>query len=360
MRILWMSVELPDRQGQGGQRRQFHQIKALSDRGHEITVVSPAAAGPHSGAEQTVQVRRPRLHIKGRAIPFARRRLHSLASENSWDAIVISHLDSIWMLPPAPKAPVLLDLHNVFSSWHDRGGRVSDATAARALEAEGIARADAVTVCSELEEERLRAAHPELASNAFTAPLGVDPAEWPDQVFTRPRPRVALFGGWAWDPNRRGLAWFCDEVWPLVRELVADAEALVAGSGIAADRVLPVGVQSVGRVADLAAFTATASVVAVPVVGGVGAAMKFAESLASGAAVVATPDAANAFPALSLPDSALHVSASPRKWAEWIAARLSARESEQAPASGRDYALNALSWARAVHPIDSWLQSTKG
>lgn len=356
MRVLWLSVELPDVDGQGGQRRQFHQLRALHARGHEITVVIPAGSGSSPALQRFVRVRRPRLHVRGRAVPFALRRLHALVADPSWDAVVVSHLGSLWMLPER-SAPVLLDLHNVFSAWHRQAGREERARAALAEEEAGLRRADAVSTCSDLETRRLRQAHPLVRpADAFTAPLGVDPAEWPEQLFDRTRPRVALFGGWSWEPNRRGLLWFADEVWPRVRQAVPDADGVVAGSGVPKDRALPPGMSSVGRVPDLAGFTASATVVAVPVIAGVGAAMKYAESLATGAAVAATPDAAGAFAPAELPASSLLVSGDAAEWASWIIARLAARGVEPAPAAGRAHALTALNWNRAVEPIDAWLR----
>lgn len=356
MRVLWLSVELPDVDGQGGQRRQFHQIKALHARGHDLTVVSPAGPGSSPALQGIVRVRRPRLHVRGRAVPLALRRLHALVADPFWDAVVVSHLGSLWMLPER-SAPVLLDLHNVFSAWHAQEGRGARAQAALAEEAAGLGRADAVSTCSELETRRLRQAHPSaLPAHVLTAPLGVDPAEWPERPFDRARPRVALFGGWSWEPNRRGLLWFADEVWPRVRQAAPDAECVVAGSGMPSDRALPPGMASAGRVPDLAEFTASATVVAVPVIAGVGAAMKYAESLATGAAVVATPDAASAFGPAELPASSLLVSGDAAEWASWIIARLAARGTEPVPAEGRAHALTALSWDRAVEPIDAWLR----
>jgi len=364
MRILWVSVELPDRDGQGGQRRQFHQIAALRERGHEITVLCPAGRQQSPSLGAVAQVRRPRLHVRGRAVPLALRRVRRLLSELRWDAVLVSHHDSAWLLPERLATPVLLDLHNVISHWHRRSGRAEAAAAAVGAEAAAVDRADAVTTCSRVEADRLQEMHPDLAAPVFVAPLGVAPHEWPEQVFDRSAPRVALFGGWGWEPNRLGLTWFVEQVWPLVRAQVTAAQCLIAGSGVPASLIegraddegpAADGLSFVGRVDDLAAFTATAAVVAVPVQRGVGAALKYAESLASGAAVVATADAAGAFAALPLPDAALLVSDDPGQWATWIVERLQRRHVEAAPAAGRDLALSALTWDAAVQPVHAWL-----
>lgn len=353
MRVLWVSVELPDRDGGGGQRRQFHQISALRELGHKITVLSPASGRTPRSLRSLVPVMRPLLHLRGRDLPGARRRLHRVIADSRWDAIIVSHHGSAWMLPPDTSARVLVDLHNVTSHWHARAGRLLDAERSFAEEVVALRAAEAVCTCSDIESQRLRENHPDFPGPVFTAPLGVAADEWPPIPFTRQRALIALFGGWRWAPNREGLMWFLTEVWPIVLEAVPDAECEVAGSGIPSP--LPERVRAMGRVDDLALFTSEATVVATPVLDGVGAPLKFAEALASGAAVIATPDAASAFPPSPLSPRALHVTADAAGWAEWIIERLRSRKTEPAPAAGRQYALETLSWRRAVAPIDAWL-----
>ena len=353
--VLWLSVEVPDRFGQGGQRRQYHQIAALRERGWRIVVVSPAGPQDDSSIAELTEVVRPRLHVKGRAVPGAARRLARRVRGGGWDAIVLSHQDSVWLLPEDPGAPVLLDVHNAMSSWLLSRGLPEQAAPHRRLEARAIARADGVTTCSDAERIRLIEQHPDAAGRVFAAPLGIDPAEWPDREYSRSAPLVALFGGWAWEPNRRGLDWFIGEVWPRLADLVPDAECRIAGTGVDASTALPAGVVFAGKVPSLADFTAQATVVAVPVIDGVGAAMKFTEALASGAAVIATPDAASAFP-----DAQAQVSADPDAWAAWIAARLAHRDTESVPAAARAQVLAERTWSACVAPVDAWLRAHSG
>jgi len=269
-----------------------------------------------------------------------------------WDAIVVAHQESWWLLPDrdALSTPVLLDMHNVMSHWHLRAGRDDDVSEASKVESRAVRGATAITTCSTTELERLVDVHPDASTKTFVAPLGIDPVEWPNQDFTRAEPLVALFGSWGWRPNELGLQWFMRDVWPLVREQEQDAIALVAGSGVDDAESWPDGARFVGRVADVATFTAAATVVAVPVVQGVGAALKFGEALASGGAVIATPEGANAFD-----HSPAFVSNDAVEWATWIVERLRRRADEPAPAPSRDYALHELTWDAAVKPIDEWL-----
>ncbi|GAA1999895.1 glycosyltransferase family 4 protein [Microbacterium ulmi] len=353
-RLLWISAEVPDRNGQGGQRRQFHQIRELVRLGHEVTVLAPQSSQDDTSIRRIAAVRRPKLEVFGRFVPSIAVRLRSRIATEEWDAIVVSHVESSWLLPAreALRAPVLTDVHNVMSRWHADHGRPAEAEAAFLQERRAIANSTMLTTCSEQERRRLVEAHPDAADKTFAAPLGVDPDEWPAAPYSRERPVVAMFGSWSWTPNARGLHWFATEVWPRVRLRTPDALALVAGSGVEDPSSLPEGMTSVGRVADLAAFAAKATVVAVPVLEGVGAAVKFAESLATGAAVIATPDGANAFE-----EAPAFVSADPDEWAAWIAERLARRGLEPAPAPARSFALRELTWAAAVAPIDAWLRT---
>jgi glycosyltransferase involved in cell wall biosynthesis len=352
---LWVSSETPDQDGQGGQRRQFHQINALLARGHEITVLVPASLQNDRSVRRIAPVIRPRLHLRGRFGRLLIGRAHRVIAAREWDAIIVSHRESWWLMPERTtgSAPVLLDMHNVMSYWHRAAGRNADASEALAQEAVAVRDATVVSTCSETECRRLAEMHPKVAAGkTFVAPLGIEPLEWPEQDFERTEPTVALFGSWAWRPNSLGLAWFLKEVWPLVRAGLPDAVAFVAGSGIDQTDDWPDGAQFIGRVSDLAAFTASASVVAVPVLEGVGASVKFAEALATGASVVATPDGANAFD-----EPPAFVSADPEQWATWILDRLRHRSDEEVPAPSRAVALRELTWDAAVAPIHEWLTS---
>ncbi|WP_175985672.1 glycosyltransferase family 4 protein [Microbacterium tenebrionis] len=351
-RILWVSVETPDREGQGGQRRQFHQINGLVGRGHEVQVISLHSDQSISSIETIAPIRRFRVAVRGRSVPMLVARMHRAIVTADADAVVVSHVDSRWMLPSGlhVERPVLLDVHNVLSTWYDKRGIVELRDDELEAEQEAFEHVTAVMTCSALEAERLRGSHPQLRLPVIVAPLGVDPREWPDAPLDRENPIVAAFGNWSWHPNRLGLEWLLDQVWPSVREHVPDARLEIAGTG--ADPSSLPGVAVLGRVDDLVSLTASATVVAVPVFEGLGASVKFAESLATGAAVAATPDGAN-----GVDSPPCLVSADPGEWAEWIVARLRNRRAEAAPAAARSYALAELTWAQAVGPIDAWIRS---
>lgn len=355
-KILWVSVEVPDRNGQGGQRRQYHQIRALGQRGHEVTVMIPRSAQDDQSIREIARVTRPRISIHGRFMRALLFRTRRQIEGGNWDAIIVAHQGSSHLLPLPHRrsVPVLVDIHNVYSHWYRSMGDEAAARRAHAEEQQALRGAAAVTTCSLIECERLVREHPEVADRVFPAPLGIDPVEWPEQEFDRTEPITVLFGSWSWPPNINGLVWFLNDVWPRVRATLPEAMTYVAGTGVDGALDWPDGVQFVGRVQSLAVFMARASVVAVPVLNGVGASVKFAEALAGGGAVIATSDAASAFPT-----APAFISNDAAVWAEWIVERLQRRREESAPAAARSYALNELTWSAAVAPIDEWLSSIR-
>lgn len=357
LRVLWLSNETPDRFGQGGQRRQYFQIRELAVD-HEVHVVT--LAGSQSDASlraipSIASVQRIALTIRGIRVPLLGAHWRRSIRGDRFNAIIVAHAES-WPLYKElardASTRTLVDIHNVFSDWNRAGGREAAAIEQETLESEILGRADAVSVCSMTELGRLRRIHGSLG-RAIVSPLGIDPAEWPDRSWATPEPTVALFGSWAWKPNTEGLAWFYRNVWPDVLREVPDGRALVAGTGLKELAPPPPGVQAMGRVQDLPGFLASAAAVAVPVRNGVGASVKFAEAIASGTSVIATSDAASAHPA-----APAHVSDDPEEWVAWIVARMNGRLSEPRPAPLREYALQELTWGRTVQSLRDWLDAS--
>ncbi|KHK99313.1 hypothetical protein LK09_03275 [Microbacterium mangrovi] len=356
MRLLWLSNETPDVGGQGGQRRQYFQIREFVRAGIAVDVVT--LAGPQSdeslrgfaSVERIVRSRRRKPIRTIRGMAALRRRLRS----GSYDAVVVAHTES-WPLIRRRAlgghldVPVLVDLHNVWSAWADARGDDDAARRWRDREAEILRVADAVSVCSPLERERLGGSG---TAERIVAPHGIDPDEWPEV----PRDdtgamAVGAFGNWDWFPNRSGIDWFVDEVWPEVRGRVPGAEFVVAGGGLP-DAVAGLdGVRYLGRIADLGELRRQVDVMVTPVREGVGAPVKFAEALATGRAVLATTDAAGAqHPAGTV------ISDDPAEWADALTGLL--RDPGLARSRGRavrSEALEHLTWRRTTAPLIDWV-----
>lgn len=144
-------------------------------------------------------------------------------------------------------------------------------------------------------------------AGAFDAVFAVTPAdaavlrEWNPRTTTmapvfdmravsrRPRSerRVLFVASLSWKPNRDGLAWFIERVWPLVLAVVPDAQLDVVGSGASFIERMP-SVTVHGYADDLDAFYACASVMVVPLFAGGGIRIKILEAFNAEVPVVST------------------------------------------------------------------------
>src|SRR3954471_5115816 len=90
VRLLWLSKETPDRNGQGGQRRQFFQIELLRAAGAHVTVATPAGDQSDASIGELAEV-----------VRFRRRRLVRMPSPDpvriasgGFDRMVLAHAES--------------------------------------------------------------------------------------------------------------------------------------------------------------------------------------------------------------------------------------------------------------------------
>lgn len=350
--LLWFSTETPDRFGHGGQRRQYFQIRALADSGHRVHVICVDSEQDPTSISKIASVERYRpFLVRNIPYPGGRWKPRTRSYSDRWDRLIVAHLES-WQLifrsNDQPGLPVLIDLHNVFSAWARTLGDPRLGQLYENLERHILNTANAVAICSAVEEERLPAGG---SAKRIISPHGIDPDEWPAVTDDLPEePTIALFGSWGWEPNKRGLDWFIREVWTGVQRIVPHSTCTVAGTGVTPDISSHPGVHAPGRVADLAGLLSNSRAVAVPVISGVGAAVKFGEALASGTPVIATPDAATA-----QPDAPAFVSDNAQEWVEFLVDLLRGKPTDRR--AQQNYAFSELNWDRAVAGIDQWLRA---
>jgi glycosyltransferase involved in cell wall biosynthesis len=203
--------------------------------------------------------------------------------------VIVAHVESVPLVAREVRRrrlPFLLDVQNVYSRYYAASGDTAVAAHWRRREYEALSVATVATACSLEEVEAL--AGLDAPVSIELAPNGVDPAEWPETALAAERsPVVAFFGALGHRPNAEGLRWMVDHVWPEIVLAMPEAQLLVFGPGEPQVREAP-GVVFRGRVEDLASALGGVRVVAIPIVHGVGARVKFGEALASGAAVVST------------------------------------------------------------------------
>ncbi len=96
----------------------------------------------------------------------------------------------------------------------------------------------------------------------------------------------------AYEPNRNGLRFLLEEVFPRVWRELPDARLTLIGRGLQGEVSADPRVEARGFVADLRAAYAQASCALVPLLQGGGSPLKFIEALAYGLPVLATERAA--------------------------------------------------------------------
>jgi glycosyltransferase involved in cell wall biosynthesis len=101
---------------------------------------------------------------------------------------------------------------------------------------------------------------------------------------------VAFIGGMDWIPNREGVDWFIEKVWPLVMAQIPDARFYLAGRNFPDEiRNLNVpGLVVVGEVESARDFIMSKSVSIVPLFAGSGMRVKIVEAMALGRAIIST------------------------------------------------------------------------
>jgi len=105
--------------------------------------------------------------------------------------------------------------------------------------------------------------------------------------------RAILVASFAYEPNRNGLRFLLDEVFPRVWAELPDARLALVGAGLKEPPSSDPRVETLGFVEDLQAVYARASCAVVPLLQGGGTPLKFVEALAHSLPVVATPRAAS-------------------------------------------------------------------
>ena len=142
----------------------------------------------------------------------------------------------------------------------------------------------------------------------------------------RPDPGKTHFcyvGSLRWKPNVLGLDWFCQKVWPLIRNKIPNATFEIAGVGLKPDGSgkLPVpdawkspGIETVGFLEDLEPLYARSIAMIAPITGGSGVRMKLLEGFRAGIPVVTTPDGAFGLPLVDGQDAL--ISADPAGFAD--------------------------------------------
>lgn len=210
---------------------------------------------------------------------------------------------SIWpALPESIAAPIVLDLDDLqdrkLEYRHEarrRYGPLSrrdrlfaimdriDLRRFRRLQADIVARARVVTVCSDLDADRLGVANVEVVPNGYRAPAITPRAN-------NSTPTVLYLGDLTYRPNVEAAELLVKHVLPIIRRSIPAVQVRLVGDY--GNDVAPLGAEPgvtlAGRVPDVAPELARADVALVPMLSGGGTRIKILESFAYGVPVVST------------------------------------------------------------------------
>ncbi|MCW3033791.1 MAG: glycosyl transferase [Solirubrobacterales bacterium] len=190
----------------------------------------------------------------------------------------------------ARRRPVVYNAHNLESAFrHELADPGAASGSLRRFERGLLARASESWMVS----ERDLAAAAELCprANLRYVPNVVDVVAI-EPVTPPPDPQAVFVANFAYEPNRTGLRFLLDEVFPLLWRQLPQARLMLVGAGLEQPPSDDPRIRVAGFVEDLRAAYASARCAVVPLLQGGGTPLKFVEALAYGLPVLATPRAA--------------------------------------------------------------------
>jgi glycosyltransferase involved in cell wall biosynthesis len=195
----------------------------------------------------------------------------------------------------ARRRPVVYNAHNLESGFrHELDSSAAGGTGSqrrlRSFERGLLERACESWMVSEADIAAARELCP--SASLRYAPNVVDVAAIEPIVPAVDERRAIFVANFAYEPNRNGLRFLLEDVFPRVWTELPDARLALVGAGLEHPPSADPRVETLGFVDDLRAAYARASCGLVPLLQGGGTPLKFVEALAYGLPIVATPRAA--------------------------------------------------------------------
>ena len=325
MRVLYLCHRIPYPPNKGDKIRAFHQLRALAAH-HEVdlfTLADEDGDAAHAPALEQF-CRRVTVYTLNRrwaklaSLPYLlthqpltlpyfysrelAREIRQAIRERSYDRIFVYCSAMAQYVEAAGPIPVFLDLVDVdsdkwrqyasftrfpFSAVYRREARCLADYERRASE-----RAAGVFVTTEREAQLVRDLSDSIRVHVI--PNGVDTAYFDPQAVApvAAGPVILCTGDMAYFPNEEAVGFFARNVFPVIRQTVADARFLIVGRNPGRNvqqlATLP-GVEVTGFVPDVRTYLAQARVAVAPFSIAAGIQNKILEAMAYGLPVVATP-----------------------------------------------------------------------
>jgi sugar transferase (PEP-CTERM/EpsH1 system associated) len=387
MKIAFVSARVPYPPNAGGRIRTYHLLREISQV-HRVTLFTgvetaadlrmatelhevipelsmrPLQVRPRTGVVRTL-VRAGQGVIDPLPYSWAGYRDRAFAAglrsglRESYDLVHCDHIQVADMVLDSGARPSVLNLHNIehmiYLRWADREARAWKRAAIRwqarkavAAERRMYAVFNHCVAVSDLDRAEVLRAVP--TARVSVVPNGVD------VDYYRPTPtvvapgQIVFTGAMDWLPNIDGIAWFGEEVLPLIRQRMPAVRFLVVGRNPApalVRRLRERGVEFTGTVDDPRPYLAQAALVVVPLRIGGGTRLKILEAWAMGKPVLATTIGAEGLPVTDGENVAL--ADTPDHLAERATTLLSdPQTAERLGTSGRQTAEEQFAWKRVT------------
>jgi polysaccharide biosynthesis protein PslH len=319
--ILFLTTVLPGKKRNGGEIVSQYLIDALRQNSHQVLVLGYTPRGGSyqvqldeiSVGERYIETELAKYYpliwmlfsyLKG--IPYSTEKYYSkvyetkvaeLLAQSHYDTVIVDHAQIGWLknILPSKQTKLIFNTHNIeheiyleqlqkttnpiLKQIYQREARLvkvlEDRLAVMADRIWTLTANDAAYFASVTSIDRLK---------VFNVP--VNEVIFADRVETSFD--VGMVGTWTWQPNKEGLQWFFEFVYPFLPTTLSIS---IAGKGADWLRDKYPNVQYCGFVPDPQAFIAQAKVVAIPSITGGGIQLKTLEAIAAGASILATPTA---------------------------------------------------------------------
>ncbi len=320
MKILFIASRFPYPPLQGDRARGFHQLRILSRR-HPVTLISPP---PEKNLAENLAALQPYCHqVKLVAVPLWQRLGQlSYAPFTSWplqthyffnprfqqtaqsclnaESFDLLHVQLARLAPVAtglPNIPKVLDLIDALSLNMARRAQREKPPLSWLIAFEAKRMANYERALTHQYQQLVVSSPLDKATigdyaNLQVIPNGVDIDTYHFVTAGRATTDIVFTGRMGYFPNANAAIWFVNEVFPLIRQQVAQARCFIVGADptpAVKQLSLRPGVTVTGYVAQVQEYLGRATVAVAPMQAGSGMQFKVIEAMACGTPVVATP-----------------------------------------------------------------------
>jgi sugar transferase (PEP-CTERM/EpsH1 system associated) len=269
--------------------------------------------------------------------------------------------------PPLAEVPFVLDMVDVDSAkWarladHHRGPRRwvyrRESAMLRTFEAVAARRARITMLVNDRERDIMREIDPGVPVSVVSN--GIDLGAFRPREEPAPSSTVVFCGVMNYAPNERGVSWFVNDVWPMVREARPDARFQIVGASptrtVRALASAAHGVEVTGAVAEVQPYLWQAGVSVAPLLVAQGLQNKVLEALAAGLPVVVSRAAGAGLPAEARRGCV--IADDPREFADGVISLLNLPPRDRRAVTGD---LGALDWPTRLSSLEQTFRCTNG